>query len=134
MRTHIFLSTCQIGHQELYLPNTPSHYTPSWFSASYFFACFSCLILLLTILANLTSSSVYQPGCSFARLMIVFAAFLSFNVLYVLYPKDYLVQFILLSQLYLTIRRRICNTSKNKSCFQLIIIKEGLFWLIYCSF
>ena len=80
----------QIDRQEPYLPNTPSHYNSFCCFASFFFASFSCLIRLLTILANLTSCSVYQPGCSFASLMIFFAAFLSFNVLLILCPKDYL--------------------------------------------
>ena len=57
------------------------------------FACFSCLIRLLTILANLTSSLVYQPGCSFASLIIFFAAFLSFKVIVCKYPIDYLSTF-----------------------------------------
>ncbi len=43
--------------------------------ASFFF----CFSFFLSIFANLTSSLVYNSGCSFALLIINFAAFLSFN-------------------------------------------------------
>ena len=117
MHNHTFSNTLQIIHQELYLPNNLFHYTPFGSFASFFFASFSCLSLFFTILANLTSSLVYQPGCSFASLIIFFAAFFEFKLFNCMCPKDYLVKtfFLLCKKNY--IRCRISNTSKYKSFF-----------------